>query len=153
MQPFHDGGITVKAENRRKVLFRFCKSERTDAHVVRTGLLQGQHFFEGIGSAAYDKFLAEQLSRLCHGHIVFAEVHAVGLHLFSEFHAVIYNKGCALLLTQGLHFAGSSFGLGIAGFLHAQLYPAATAAQGKPCALNVGVAGGGVRDKLNWYHE
>ena len=153
MQSFDDGGITVKTENGREVLFRFRKSERTNAHVVRTGLLQGQHFFEGIGGAAYDKFLAEQLPRLCHGHIVLAEVDTVGLHLFSEFHAVIYNKGCAVFLTQSLHFAGGSFGFGIISFLHAQLHPVATAAQGEPCTFNVGEAGGGVRDKLYWYHE
>ena len=114
--------------------------------------MQPLYVAEGVCRASDDEVLAEHVPRLADGHIVLAEVYAVGLQFLGQADAVVDYEHGLVLLAERLDGSRSGPHLVVGRALHAQLNPLAAALQGHACAIDVAETLVTVGYKLYWYH-
>ena len=64
---------------------------------IRNGLQ-----YECIGCAAYDEIFSQNCACFCYGHILFTQMHAVGVYLLDQFYVVVYDEGRTVVFAQAL---------------------------------------------------
>lgn len=149
----HDFLVSVKPEDGGEAFLGGGEAERAATDVVGTPALQEAYFVDGVGRAANQVLVAKELAGLVHGHVIFAQVHAVGLYLLAKFHAVVKNEGSPGIAAGLKQAAGYGLYFLVGSPFHAQLYPFATALQGQHGRLFVGDGGRRMGDELYGYHK
>src|SRR6185503_4998391 len=59
------------------------------SNVIRPLIIMQAYVLDGIGGAANDKIFPQDHPRLCHGHILLAQMYAIGAHLAGDLYPVI----------------------------------------------------------------
>lgn len=99
-----------------------------------------------------DEAQAQPLSGLGDGHVVLAQVYAVGLQLQRQLHVVVDNERGAAGTAQGLYLHGRLLPFVGPGLLHAELYPAASARKGHARRIYIRIGFREMGDELQVQH-
>lgn len=146
--------IAINANDWSQAAFGVGKAKRSAANIVHPLGHQSTNVLYGVSGAADDVFaFGQQLSSLCHGHVVFAQVHALCPNLAHQKRSVVENESATKLSAVWQQLSGGFRELSVARIFHAQLYPFAAATQGGLGSLHVAYTLVSVRDKLQWYHR
>jgi hypothetical protein len=91
----------------------------------------------GVSRSAYNEVVAQNLARLVYGHIILANVNAVGSNLLYKFNVVVNDEGCANLSASRHNLQGSGSHLINRCVLHAKLNPTAAAFESQQSRFDV----------------
>lgn len=142
--------VTVCTEDGGQFLFGGGEAERTAADVVGSIAVESFDIVEGVGGAADDISAAQEFACLIHGHIVLAEMYAVGTCLLYPFCMVVEDECGMICLAELADGCGCRQERIFRRVFHAELDPATSACQGEACSFYVVVTVVGVCNKL--YH-
>ena len=144
--------IAVETKQGREMFLGGGEAKRAASCIVSSLVNSPAQILHRVDSSSDDGVWPKDLPSFGHGHVTATKMHSVGTDERAESCTVVEDESGMLMVTKAYGFPADAQHLVVSGSLHTQLYPAATTLECHPHLVKVGVAVGGMCDKLQMLH-